>query len=315
MSSSSVVRLRLGTRTSALARWQATWVTERLTSLGAEVQLVPISTAADRQQEPIGAASGVGVFTKEIQQALLDRRIDLAVHSLKDLPTEAVQGLCLTAVPERGPVRDVLVCREHASLDALPQEAIIGTGSLRRRAQLRHARPDLELKDIRGNVDTRLRKLAEGPYDALVLAEAGLRRLGRPDAITQALPPSIMLPAVGQGALGLETRNDDHPLRELLEQLDHPPTHAAVLAERAMLAALAGGCLTPIAAWGRPEGEQLVLSGRVLSPDGIQKIETSLAGSPGDAALLGNRAAEELLAQGAAELIRMARDSSSQPPQ
>lgn len=299
-----------------MARWQANWVTERLTELGAEVQQVPITTTGDRQQkrqEPVAASSAVGVFTKELQRALLDGRIDLAVHSLKDLPTDEVPGLSLTAVPERAQVADVLVSREHGWLDALPEGAAVGTGSLRRRAQLCHARPDLRMKDIRGNVDTRLRKLSDGQYDALVLAEAGLQRLELAEAITQRLPLSIMLPAVGQGALGLETRTDDHLLRGLLAQLDHPATHAAVVAERAMLAALAGGCLAPIGAWGRIELGQLVLSGRVLSSDGARSIETSVAGAPAEAAELGRRAAEELLAQGAAELIRLARNSVARP--
>ena len=307
---SSSLRIRLGTRASALARWQADWVTGRLTDLGADVELVPISTTGDRQQEPIGAGSAVGLFTKEIQRALLDDRIDLAVHSLKDLPTDEVEGLCLAAVPERAEVADVLVCREHDSLAALPTGAVIGTGSLRRRAQLGHARPDLKMKNIRGNVDTRLRKLAEGQYDAIVLAEAGLRRLELSESITEILPLSIMLPAVGQGALGLETRTDDDPLRGLLDRLNHAPTHASVLAERSMLAALAGGCLAPIAAWGRVEQGRLDFSARVLSADGSQMVETKLAGDPSDATPLGRRAAEELIAQGAAEFIQQSRDET-----
>jgi hydroxymethylbilane synthase len=169
----SHVRIRLGTRASRLARWQADWVAAQLTEQGVEVTLVPVTTTGDRQQQPIAAGSATGVFTKEIQRALLDRRVDLAVHSLKDLPTEKVEGLSLAAVPQRAPVADVLVCRRYASLDELPEGTVVGTGSLRRRAQLRHVRPDLDMSDVRGNVDTRLRKLAEGQFDALVLAEAG----------------------------------------------------------------------------------------------------------------------------------------------
>jgi hydroxymethylbilane synthase len=297
-------RIRVGTRASALARWQAEWVAARLAELGAQVELVPITTRGDRQQNgPIGALGDRGLFTKEIQRAVADDLVDLAVHSLKDLPTDEVPGLCLAAVPPRAPAGDVLVSRKYGALDALPQGASVGTGSLRRRAQLLHVRPDLVINDIRGNVDTRLAKLDRGDYDALILAEAGLQRLGLAERITQVLPMTIMLPAVGQGALGLETRVDDHGLRELLAKLDDPVTHQAVLAERAMLAALEGGCLAPIAAWARLQGDQLVLAGRVLKADGSQQLDASLAAPPEEAVTLGRRVAEALLAQGAAELI------------
>jgi hydroxymethylbilane synthase len=306
--------VRLGTRASQLARWQAEWVAARLRELGVEVELVPIATRGDRQQQgPIRAFGGQGVFTKEIQRALLEKQIDLAVHSLKDLPTAQPGALCLAAVPERAPVSDVLVCRQGAaghgvSLDDLGAAAVLGTGSLRRRSQLLHVRPDLQCIDVRGNVETRLRKLDEGDCDALVLAEAGLRRLAMAERITQVLPASIMLPAVGQGALGLETRSDDQATRAVSGELDHWPTRAAVLAERAMLAALEGGCLAPIAAWGRVEHRVLTLSGRVLSPDGRQKIETTLSGDPRWPDRLGRRVAEGLIAQGAADLIQAARE-------
>lgn len=316
------MRIRLGTRGSALARWQAEWVAAQLKSLGVEVELVPITTSGDQQQGPIEAIGrqglggpglgepglgGPGVFTKEIQRALLDDRIDLAVHSLKDLPTDEVPGLCLAAVPERAPVGDALVCPQYASLGELPQGAVVGTGSLRRRAQLLHARGDLQIKDIRGNVDTRLRKLRQGQYDAVVLAEAGLRRLGLAEQITQLLPTAILMPAVGQGALGLETRGDDQAARRSVGPLDHPPTHQAVVAERAMLAALQGGCLAPIAAWGRIEDDRLKFTGRVLSPDGSRKLEATLTAAEAEAVELGLRVAEQLLAQGAAKLIRASR--------
>ena len=304
----SPVRLRLGTRASALARWQADWVAARLEELGVEVLLVPVSTSGDRdQQGPIAVIGAPGVFTKEIQRALLDDRIDLAVHSLKDLPTDSVEGLCLAAVPERGPAGDVLVCRQYACLDDLPEGAVLGTGSLRRRAQILHVRPDLRMKDIRGNVDTRLRKLDQGDYDALMLAEAGLMRLGIVEQITQPVPLSIVLPAVGQGALGLETRSDDLPAREIVEKLNHRPSHAAVLAERAMLAALEGGCLAPIAAWGRVSDDVLTLTGRVLHPDGTEKIEATLTADTAEAIQLGGQVAEQLIAQGATALIRASR--------
>jgi len=278
-----------------LARWQAEWVAAQLQACGLAVELVPIATAGDQRQEPIGALSGKGLFTKEIQRALLEGRIDLAVHSLKDLPTDEVPGLCLAAVPERAAAADVLVCRQAGSLAELPAGAAVGSGSLRRRAQLLHVRGDLQMKDVRGNVDTRLRKLDQGDFDALVLAEAGLRRLGLAARITQVLPMSIMLPAVGQGALGLETRCDDRAAREAVARLDDPATHRAVLAERAMLSALQGGCLAPIAAWGRVEGNRLALTGRVLSADGKEKIEaTHSAAAADDAEALGRRVAGDL---------------------
>ena len=191
------------------------------------------------------------MFTKEIERELLAGRVDLAVHSLKDLPTEVAAGLCLAAVPQRAAVADALLSDKYPSLDQLPPGATVGTGSLRRRAQLLHVRPDLQIRDIRGNVDTRLRKLHGGQFDAIVLAEAGLERLGLAGQITQRLPPAIMLPAVGQGALALEVRSDDRRTRQLVQSLDHAASHAAVAAERAMLAALRGGCLAPVAAWGR----------------------------------------------------------------
>lgn len=303
------VSIRLATRGSALARWQAEWVAARLQSLGSAIELVPIATLGDRQQQgPIGAVGPRGVFTKEIQAAVLEGRADLAVHSLKDLPTDEVEGLCLAAVPERAPAGDVLVSRAGGGLDDLPRGAVLGTGSLRRRAQLLHVRGDLRVEDVRGNVDTRLRKLDDGRYDALVLAEAGVTRLGLADRISQRLPLSVSLPAVGQGALGLESRADDDALRAVLARLDHPPTHAAVRAERAMLAALEGGCLAPIAAWGRLEDGTLVLTGRVLHPQGTQRLETTATGDPALPEQLGRQVAEVLIAQGAAELILASRE-------
>jgi hydroxymethylbilane synthase len=303
----SSLRIRLGTRASLLAQWQANWVAARLQELGVEVELVPVATHGDQLATPIGAAAGTGIFTKEIQNELSAGRVDLAVHSLKDLPTEEVPGLVLAAVPERAPVADVLVSPFYPSLDRLPHGAVVGTGSLRRRAQLLHVRADLRLADIRGNVDTRLKKLDRGEYDAIVLAEAGLRRLGFDDRISQQLPLSVALPAVGQGALGLETRADDQATRQALAPLDHAPSHQAVLAERAMLAALEGGCLAPIAAHAKVEAGQLRLIGRALSPDGRRKLETEHRARPDEALALGRRVAEDLLAQGAGELIEAAR--------
>jgi len=301
--------LRLGTRASALARWQADWVAGELRGSGVEVELVPITTSGDVKWDSIAEIGGQGLFTKEIQRALLDERIDLAVHSLKDLPTEPVPGLQLAAVPARAPIGDVLVCREPSTLDGLGQGAVVGTGSLRRRAQLLHARRDLEIQDLRGNVDTRLAKLDRGEYDAVVLAEAGLRRLGFEERISHVLPTSIMLPAVGQGALGLETRADDRETNRAVARLNHPASQSAVQAERSMLAALKGGCLAPIAAWGRVEGTKLRLTARVIAGDGTRKLEVEQTATPDAAEQLGRAVAEELLAAGAAELIAAARHS------
>ena len=304
------MQVRLGTRASALARWQADWVTAQLQQLNVDVELVPITTSGDVQQGPIGAGSAVGLFTKEIQRALLDDRIDLAVHSLKDLPTDEVPGLGLAAVPERAAVNDVLVSPRYSSLEELPDGSVVGTGSLRRRAQLRHMRPDLVMKDIRGNVDTRLRKLHAGDYDALLLAEAGLRRLGLAEHIKQVLPVSAILPAVGQGALGLETRDDDTSIQEVLNHLNDPATHAAVRAERSMLAALQGGCLAPIAAWGRVQDGTLTLCGRVISHDGTTQIGITLTGTPDDSIEIGRNVAQQLTTQGATKLVEESRDAS-----
>lgn len=299
--------LRLGTRGSKLAQWQANWVAQQLQQAGCAVEVLLISTTGDqRQQEPI-ADVGQGVFTKEIQRALLDDQVDLAVHSLKDLPTEPTPGLCLAAVPERAAVGDALLSREGHTFEQLPQGAVVGTGSSRRRAQLWHRRPDLELRDLRGNVDTRIRKLHDGEFDAIILAEAGLKRLELDSHITEILPLEWYLPAVGQGALGIETREDDETTRAAVAVLDHAETHAAVVAERALLAGLRAGCLAPVGAWARMIDGQLVLEAAVLSIDGRQRLAATRQGSPADAAALGKDAADELIVAGAAELIRDAR--------
>jgi hydroxymethylbilane synthase len=304
----SSTTIRLGTRASALARWQAEWVAALLEELGTTVELIPISTTGDRDQRgPIGTLGGQGVFTKEIQRALLDDRIDLAVHSLKDLPTDPVNGLTLTAVPERETVRDALICREETSLADLPKGAKVGSGSMRRRSQLLHQRPDLEVADIRGNVDTRLSKLDEGQYDAIVLAEAGLKRLGLAERVTELIALEVMLPAIGQGALGLEARSEDDDARAVLAPLDHAETHQAVVAERTLLATLQGGCLAPIAAWARSEEGVLILTGRVLSVDGSRCIEAVEESTDRDGESLGREVARRLLDQGAADLVANAR--------
>lgn len=310
--------LRIGTRASPLALWQANWVAARLREHGCAVELVTIATSGDAQQQgPIGALGLQGVFTKEIQRALLEGRVDLAVHSLKDLPTEPVAGLILAAVPPRETTADVLVSRDASHFSALHAGARIGTGSARRVSQLRYARPELNYLDIRGNVETRLRKLDDGEYDAIVLAAAGLMRLGFAERITQTLPTELILPAIGQGALGLECRGDDAATQAALAALDHAPSHGAALAERAMLRALRGGCLAPVGAHTyAPSKGELALQGCVLSGDGTARIRTELrteidfitGESWRDAANdLGEQVALLLIQDGAERLILAAR--------
>ncbi|HVS34318.1 MAG TPA: hydroxymethylbilane synthase [Gemmataceae bacterium] len=298
--------LRIGTRGSPLALWQANHVADRLRPLAEPrpVELVQIETSGDAVRDlPLSQIGGEGVFTKEIQRALLMDVIDVAVHSLKDLPTIAIDGLTLGAVPARGPAGDVFVSRRHPRFDALPQGAVVATGSLRRRAQALHRRPDLKLASIRGNVETRLRKLDEQGLDAIILAQAGLERLGLSGQITELLDPSWMLPAVGQGALGLECRTDDAATRSLLAPLNDGPTRQAVLAERALLRGLGGGCLVPIGAIGFVEGDRLTLRAAVLAPDGSRRVADMAEGPAEEAEAVGHRLAERMLAQGAREVL------------
>jgi hydroxymethylbilane synthase len=300
--------LRIGTRGSKLARWQADWVADWLRRYGQTVEIIEIATRGDvDQSELVGDIGAPGVFTKEVQRAVLVGDADVAVHSLKDLPTDAVAGLVLAAVPTRESPADVLVSPHSSSLDALPNGARIGTGSLRRQAQLRHARPDLHALAVRGNVETRIRKLDEGQFDAIVLAEAGLVRLGLADRISQVLPWEIMLPAAGQGALGIECRADDLPTIVALAALDDATTHAAVLSERALLSRLRGGCLAPIGALGFVTEGRLELSAVVLSADGVCRLHERDWALLEEAEALGLRVADVLLAQGADELIATGR--------
>jgi hydroxymethylbilane synthase len=298
--------LRIGTRGSPLALWQAHHIADRLRPLAAPraVELVEIQTSGDAiRDRPLSQLGGQGAFTKEIQRALLDGQVEVAVHSLKDLPTFAVAGLVLAAVPARGPTGDVLVSRKHTHFDALPAGARLATSSLRRRSQALHRRPDLTLLDIRGNVDTRLRKLVEQDLDAIILAEAGLVRLGLAREITEVLDPTWMLPAVGQGALGLECRAEDAVTRGLLQALNDTATHQAVLAERALLRGLGGGCQVPIGAATTVRGERLELRGAVLAPDGKERIGGEVSGEAVSAEELGFRLAQELMARGASDLL------------
>lgn len=302
--------IRIGTRGSALARWQAGWVAERLAAAGVPAELVFIRTVGDVKTGPIGNIGGQGVFTKELQRALLDGEVDLAVHSLKDLPTDEIAGLTLAAVPPRESCGDALVSNQFASLDELPAGARLGTGSTRRKAQLLFARGDLEVVDIRGNVDTRLKKLDAGEYDALVLAEAGLRRLGLHERIAFLLPKEIMLPAVGQGALGLECRASDQRALAALAGLNDEVARASVIAERSLLAELRGGCLAPVGAWGRAEDGCLVLDAVVLDHQGRRRLTARGVADCDEAAVLGRRVAGKLLDDGAADLIAAARGPS-----
>ncbi len=298
--------LRIGTRGSALALWQANYVAEHLRPLAGPrpIELVTIQTAGDQVRDlPLAAIGGEGVFTKEIQRALLAGRIDVAVHSLKDLPTLPIEGLVLAAVPTRGPAGDVFISRRYGSFDQLPPGATVATGSLRRRAQVLYRRPDLRLVNIRGNVETRLRKLEEQNLDGLILAQAGLERLGRREVITEFLHPGWMLPAVGQGALGLECRAEDHATCALVGNLDHEPTRLAVLAERALLRHLGGGCLVPIGAATRSDGGLLSLRGAVFQAEGKTCIAGMREGPIASAEELGRQLAEELLSRGAGELL------------
>ena len=305
--------LIIGSRGSRLALWQAEWVAERLRALHPQLPLriEIIKTTGDKLKDvSLSIIGGRGVFTKELEEALLDGRIDLAAHSLKDLPTRLPDNLTIAAITEREDPRDALVLREGAqtaaaSLKALPPGATVGTSSLRRRAQLIHLRPDLSIKDLRGNVDTRLRKLDAGEYDALILASAGLRRLGLGDRISAYLEPEEMLPAVGQGALALETRADDETTISFVTALDHAATRAACEAERALLRELGGGCQVPIAAHGITTGDRLHLAGLVAGVNGTtvirEQIETSVAAARQAgaelAARLRRRGADALLAE------------------
>ncbi len=309
--------VRVGTRASVLATTQSQLVADQIaTSLGREVELVEISTAGDRSQAagtPIAAASATGVFVNALRDALLDGRVDVAVHSLKDLPTYPADGITLAAVPLREDPRDVVVARDGLTLGELPVGSRVGTGSPRRAAQLHALGLGVEVVGIRGNVDTRISKVRSGEYDAVVLARAGLARIGRLDEVTEVLDPLQMLPAPGQGALAVECRTDDDLAAQLREVLDDPRTRAAVAAERAVLATLEGGCSAPIGALADvvegEDGEELWVRAIALSPDGGLSVRMSATGDPADAAGVGDRLAKEMLADGAAELSLPTNDS------
>jgi hydroxymethylbilane synthase len=302
-----VTALRLGTRGSALALWQAHHVRDLLRPHTTRpIELVLIETHGDRDQATaLRSMGGFGVFTKAIQNAILDGRADVAVHSLKDLPTIPTDGLTLAATPERGPTGDVFVSTKTRRFADLPMNATVGTSSLRRRAALANRRADLNLVELRGNVETRLRKLHEQNLDGIILAEAGLVRLGLGEQITERLDVSWMLPAVGQGAIGLECRADDPETLALLAHVNHTTTWQRVNAERAMLAALGGGCLVPIGATSEIQDGLLTLRGHVLSADGRRRIAATHTGRAEYPLALGQELAAMLLTEGAGELLEL----------
>ena len=300
----------IGTRGSALALWQANHVKATLERLhGVSVSLQVIKTVGDKILDaPLAKVGGKGLFVKELEEALLRRETDLAVHSMKDVPTEMPAGLVLTAISAREDPHDVAVTRDGRGLWEQRQGAKVGTSSLRRVCQILHRRPDFEVESLRGNVDTRLRKLDEGQYDAIVLAAAGLRRLGHADRISESLSLDASLPAIGQGALGLECREDDAEVRALLVPLHDAATAAAVRCERAFLARLEGGCQTPIAAHATVRGDRLAVEGLVGRVDGTEILRGSSDGPAADPESLGVKLAEELLGRGAAKILEEMRE-------
>ena len=303
----AVRELVIGTRGSVLALWQAEWVQTHLRELepGLSVSLKRIKTTGDRILEtPLAMIGGKGLFVKEIEEALTRAEIDLAIHSMKDVPTQLPGGLEILSIPAREDPRDALISREGDVLKNLPSGARIGTSSLRRQAQLLHARPDFKVMMLRGNLDTRLRKLDAGEYDAILLAAAGLRRLGLEQRITEFLSYDVCLPAISQGALGLEGRADDQFVRSLVGRLEDPAARIAVAAERAFLERLEGGCQVPIAAYATIDNQTLTLQGLIAAVDGARLIRGSEDGSIGQARKVGMTLAERLLSQGGREILK-----------
>ena len=294
--------LRIGTRGSMLAKWQAESVRKKLfAASGMEAEIVIIKTSGDKmQQAPLTQIGGKGIFIKELEEALLEESIDLAVHSVKDVPTDIPSRLMFPAVCRRDDVRDCLV---GSTLANLRQGARVGTSSLRRQAQLKHLRPDLDLRDLRGNVDTRLRKVESGEYEAVMVAKAGLDRLGLSQRISEVLSPEVCMPAVGQGAIAVECRLKDTEAGDLLAPLDDAETRTAIIAERALLSALHGGCQVPMGAWARIERSELLLDACVCSVDGAQYVKQRATAPPDQAAQLGEHMAQVLIEAGAQSIL------------
>ena len=305
---------RIGTRASALALWQANWVKSQLENTwpGLVVELLKIKTTGDKiLNVPLSEVGGKGLFTKEIDEALLDGRVDAAVHSMKDIPFQLPHGIIFGAIPEREDPRDALISKGR-KLDDLPPAARVGTSSLRRQVQLRHRFPSIRIATLRGNVDTRLRKLADGEFDAIILAMAGLKRLGHEEVVTQILDEDFMLPAVGQGALGIACREQDSTTRERLASLDHEPSRLAVTAERGLLAALEGSCKVPIAGHARLENGQIVLKGLVANLAGTVMLTDEVTGAAAKARELGLALGQELIRRGAGKILgEIGQDGSS----
>jgi len=298
--------IKIGTRGSKLALWQANWVKSVLEEKFPQhpVELIVIKTRGDKILDvPLAKVGGKGLFVKEIEQALLTQHIDIAVHSMKDMPAEIPDGLCIGAVPERENPFDVFISRSGLGFNALDSGSIIGTSSLRRGAQLRRARPDMVIQPLRGNLDTRLNKLEAENLDAIVLAAAGVKRLDLEHKITEYLNPDIVLPAIGQGALCIETRDDDPIIGPLVESLDHAPTRTVVKGERAFLNRLEGGCQVPIAGHGKISQDQFILTGLVAEVDGSQLIKAEISGPMDSSEAIGIDLAEELLARGADKIL------------
>jgi hydroxymethylbilane synthase len=298
--------LRIGTRGSLLAKWQAEFVRRQVfQATGIEGEIVIIKTSGDKMQQiSLSEIGGKGIFVKELEEALLDNSIDIAVHSVKDIPTKMPPGLSFPAILRREDIRDCLVSNNGANLAALREGARVGTGSLRRRAQLLHLRPDLDIRDLRGNVDTRLRKVESGEYDAIMLAKAGLDRLGATHRINEVFSPEIFLPAVGQGAIGVECRADDAETSAALEKLDDAETRSAIIAERTLLSTLEGGCQVPLGAWARIERDELVLEACVCSVDGTQYIKQRAAAPRDQARALGEHMGRLLIDAGAQSILQ-----------
>ncbi|MFM4720951.1 hydroxymethylbilane synthase [Aeromonas bivalvium] len=298
--------LRIATRKSPLALWQANFVKDRLEALHPQlvVELLPMSTQGDKILDtPLAKVGGKGLFVKELETAMLEGRADIAVHSMKDVPVEFPAGLGLRTICEREDPRDAFVSNRFANVADLPQGAVVGTSSLRRQCQLRAARPDLVIRDLRGNVNTRLAKLDAGNYDAIILAAAGLLRLEMAERIRAFIEPEQSLPANGQGAIGIECRDDDHELHALLAPLEHAETRARVLTERAMNRALQGGCQVPIGAYALVQGDEIWLRGLVGQPDGSRVLRDEIRGPLAQGEALGLQLAERLLAAGADQIL------------
>ena len=298
--------LKIGTRQSLLALWQSNHIAACLRKKYPECEVVlkKIVTKGDRILDvPLAQIGGKGLFTKEIEEDLLSGEVDLAVHSLKDMPTVLPEGLCITAITERANVGDAFVSNKYNSFAELPLGAVVGTSSLRRKAQLLAARPDLTIRDLRGNVDTRLRKLDEGLYDAVILAAAGLERLGHGDRIKDVIPSGVCLPAVGQGALAIECRTDDAEVRQMLDFLNDMPTVHATNAERAFLGLLEGGCQVPIGVHADVEGDKIKIEAIIAALDGSTVLRDTIEGTATDAVALGQELGKKMLANGGQEIL------------